>query len=987
MNADAKTYKYFAFISYSRKDSKVAAWLQKRLEWFRFPVKLVPEDRRPPNPKYVRPVYRDKTNLEVTDEHYWTNIRRALEESRFLIVLCSPNSARSEPVNMEVKHFLEVHAGDTSRVVPVIVGGNVMGKGEDAALCPALRDLRDPDEKPMTDRNLPTMVSDADIAEQDAWESGFVALSSYLLQLERDAIGDHIQRESRKQARTLRLWLGAVIALGLMAVAAGWYAWGQKNRALLSEQKTADALKETQRQLEFSWLEEGRAWLERARTAKGEKDHLKALMLAGRAVGFVGYGRKENDTPEIEKAYPVLLGRGFKDAKAEKQRQAELKAVQEFVDSVSPTCLPIWSDGIKKDHKNSLSSVAFSPDGSRIALGAEDYTVKIWDAALGKEIATLQKHTGEITSVAFSPDGRCIASGSSDGTVKIWDVVTGKEKTTLRGHSSGVNSVAFSPNGSRIVSGYVDDIAKLWEAATGKEMLTLRGHSNQVTSVAFSPDGSRIASGSWDKTVKLWDATTGNQLESLEGDFGEVYSVAFSPDGRHIASGGEYTLKVWNTATGEEMFPLRGHSGRVTSVIFSNDGTCLASGAWDQTVKLWDCSTFVELATIQGHSDRITCVAFSPDGSYLASVAWDSTLRLWDTNTGKDLVSLQGHSEVGISVAFNPDGRCIASGAGDRKVKLWDAATGKELATFHGHSDEVTSVAFNSDGSRVVSGSYDRTVKLWDTFVGKEIATFNGHSYPIYSVAFSPDGSRIASGSDTIKLWDLATGNELTEKPDFEMGTTTASPDESAQAIIDNKIIHLVPTDKTLPLIALERNGYLSLEGRDVAWKASYSPLNKRVLNPVFWRRDLLAQIAEAGTDAEKIILRLQLSGKGGQWRVLPTLWNEALKARLNDNAQVRLEFCIQAAIALRSLALKAKPEAPVELWNNLLTILSPPDWKEPILSLTLAEAVLALLAMEKSDDLIRSIYNQLLPIAPKPWLEFATPGLSAAPKQLPKLK
>src|SRR6187431_2203871 len=108
------SYKYFAFISYSRKDSKVAAWLQKRLEWFRFPVKLVPEDRRPPNPRYIRPIYRDKTNLEVTSEHYWNNIRRALEESRYLVVLCSPHSAASEPVNMEVTHFLDTHGGDAS---------------------------------------------------------------------------------------------------------------------------------------------------------------------------------------------------------------------------------------------------------------------------------------------------------------------------------------------------------------------------------------------------------------------------------------------------------------------------------------------------------------------------------------------------------------------------------------------------------------------------------------------------------------------------------------------------------------------------------------------------------------------------------------------------------------------------------------------------------------------------------------------------------
>ena len=206
--------KYYAFICYSRKDSKAAAWLQKRLEWFRFPVKLVPADRRPPNARYVRPIYRDKTNLEVTDEHYWTNIRRALEESRYLIVLCSPHAAASEPVNLEVAHFLETHGGDASYVVPIIVSGNVTSAGADAALCPALRALGDT----LTSRNLPTMVPDAVTAEQDAWEHGFVSLVSYLLRLERTALGDHIQRETKRQTRVLQRWL---VAVGMLTVIAG----------------------------------------------------------------------------------------------------------------------------------------------------------------------------------------------------------------------------------------------------------------------------------------------------------------------------------------------------------------------------------------------------------------------------------------------------------------------------------------------------------------------------------------------------------------------------------------------------------------------------------------------------------------------------------------------------------------------------------------------------------------------------------------------
>ena len=227
----SQPYKYFAFISYSRDDSKAAAWLQKSLEWFRFPVKLVPKDRRPPHPTHIRRIFRDKTDLKATDEHYWINIRRALEESRFLIILCSPSSAhprqgRSDhPVNMEVEHFLATHDNNSSFLAPVILGGNVTSEGTDAALCPALRAVRDYDGKPLIDRNLPTMVPDATNTEQDAWEAGFVSLVSYILSLDRTAIGDHIQRETKRQARVLRRWIVAVATLAIAALFAGGIAW------------------------------------------------------------------------------------------------------------------------------------------------------------------------------------------------------------------------------------------------------------------------------------------------------------------------------------------------------------------------------------------------------------------------------------------------------------------------------------------------------------------------------------------------------------------------------------------------------------------------------------------------------------------------------------------------------------------------------------------------------------------------------------------
>jgi WD40 repeat protein/tRNA A-37 threonylcarbamoyl transferase component Bud32 len=438
-------------------------------------------------------------------------------------------------------------------------------------------------------------------------------------------------------------------------------------------------------------------------------------------------------------------------------------------------------------HTAVVLGVAFSPDGSRLA-SAGDGVVKVWDATTGAVLHTLQGRARCGHSVAFSPDGERLAASGSEGVVKVWDMRTGQENLTLKGHTCPVNRVVFSPDGTRLASASSDGTVKVWDARIEKEALLTLKHTDSVFGVAFSPDGTRLASACLDWTVKVWDATAGRETLTLKGHKGGILSVAFSPDGTRLASASmDRTVKVWDATTaGEALLTLKGHTKQVRSVAFSPDGTRLASASWDRTVKVWDATTDQEARTLTGHTNRVVSVAFSPDGKRLASASWDQTVKVWDATRGQVLHTLTGHTGAAYCVAFSPDGKRLASGDGkqltpgrcERSVKVWDATSGQLLRTLPDHPDQVLGVAFPLDGARLgvafspdgawlASAVLDRTVKIWEATTGQLIRTLPGHTNLVCSVAFSPDGKRLASasGDRTVKVWDATSGQVLHTLP------------------------------------------------------------------------------------------------------------------------------------------------------------------------------------------------------------------------------
>jgi tetratricopeptide (TPR) repeat protein len=151
-------------------------------------------------------------------------------------------------------------------------------------------------------------------------------------------------------------------------------------------------------------------------------------------------------------------------------------------------------------------SVAWSPDGTRLALGSSAGTLRIWNAATGEMLHTLEGHTFAVNDVAWNPSGTRLVSASNDNTLRIWDAATGENRHILEGHTGGVNAIAWHPSGTRLASAASDDTLRIWDATLGEHLLTLKGHTSHVYDVAWNPSGTRLTSASHDDTLRIWES-------------------------------------------------------------------------------------------------------------------------------------------------------------------------------------------------------------------------------------------------------------------------------------------------------------------------------------------------------------------------------------------------------------------------------------------------------------------------------------------------
>ncbi|NEO78219.1 AAA-like domain-containing protein [Moorena sp. SIO4G3] len=468
-------------------------------------------------------------------------------------------------------------------------------------------------------------------------------------------------------------------------------------------------------------------------------------------------------------------------------------------------------------HQDSVRSVAFSPNGQRLATASVDGTARIWNLQ-GNQIALLTGHKEWLTSVAFSPNGQRLATGSADGTVRIWDN-QGNQIALLTRHQFRVNSVVFSPDGQRLATASVDGTARIWDNQ-GNQIALLTGHQNGVLSVAFSPDGQNLATASVDNTARIWD-NQGNQIALLTGHQNWVLSVAFSPDGQNLATASvDNTARIWDNQ-GNQIALLTGHQDWVLSVTFSPDGKRLATASGDKTARIWDLQGN-QLALLTRHQSRVNSVAFSPNGKKLATGSADGTARIWDLQ-GNQIAVFTGHQSRINSVAFSPNGQKLATGSADGTARIWDLQ-GNQIAVLRGHQSRVNSVAFNPNGQKLATASRDMIARIWDNH-GNQIATLKGHQDSVTSVVFSPDGERLATASwdNTARLWDNY-GNQIAVLTGHQSRVNSVAFSPNGQKLATGS------ADGTARIWDLQGNPLAVLTGhQDKVWSVAFSPNGQKL--------------------------------------------------------------------------------------------------------------------------------------------------------------
>jgi WD40 repeat protein len=360
----------------------------------------------------------------------------------------------------------------------------------------------------------------------------------------------------------------------------------------------------------------------------------------------------------------------------------------------------------------SPEGVAVSRDGKWIAARTGS-GARVWELPGGREVGgEAAAHRSPANQIVASAGGLIVTAGD-DTTVRLWDAATGRQRHRLD-HGGWVRAVAVSPDGTKVASSSLDDTVRLWDAASGREIYRLAGHGEVggQRSLRFTPDGRRLLSFGDDFYLRLWDVRngkavaehairpTGVKVPDEDSDAREremlrgMTPAFFSADGKVMVLDCLRDTFVFDVTTGKELrkmtLPGRGVGDRAA---LSPDGRSLLGAEYGEVTQV----------PLPGGKTRFVY----PDAHPVV---------LYDAGTGREVWRTFAPGYGAGAVAFSPGGKLVAaSGEGPQgRISLWDARNGKEAGGIDGVTEPVRSLTFTPDGKRLIAGMPDTTVLVWD---------------------------------------------------------------------------------------------------------------------------------------------------------------------------------------------------------------------------------------------------------------------------------
>jgi WD40 repeat protein len=559
-------------------------------------------------------------------------------------------------------------------------------------------------------------------------------------------------------------------------------------------------------------LQQAGDWVEQARLAYLEGDGPEALELLRKAVEAradwpaVGAlaSELELDTQGLQET--IRLGSSRIDAvvynpSGDRVLVAPLGRSGWIVDPASGKRISLTG------HLDWLLDGAFSPDGKWVATASKDLSLRIWDAASGEAKRVIPQDS-QPANVSFSPDGRYLASDAMDGSLGVWDPLSGRRVQKIA--SGGAFIFHFYPDSTHIavVSGDGAVAIRQIEGLAAAMVINASGDGKPINDMAVSPDGTLLATAGRDNLLKVWDSQSG-KLKFERNLNAPVNQVMFEEGQRLVTLSESYTLTVWDTATGALLKQAR-HTGSQVDLAFPNpSGDSVLAVARSNAV-VWNEKTGLFAGSIGSIGDRNVRGAFSPDGRHLA-LGSGPLLTFWSTDNlrtrgrrldidgrtlwaglsaGRTLMMLTleerllrlieplnpgaGATRIALPKGTDDVDSAVLSANGDRVLmvdhkgvaSVGDFASGR-WRSLEGTAGSVLGLSSAGDVALTLaagSGSEGAAVIVWDVSSGRPLHRIDAaQGGAIRSLLFAPDGRRILTtgGDGTARLWDLATGEQI----------------------------------------------------------------------------------------------------------------------------------------------------------------------------------------------------------------------------------